>query len=262
MRNTCSLIIRDLKLALKWPRLLRRPRWVFKKALAEWHFEREKTTDIDFVLRLTGTRREDVLTRWEDGMSLPWPLLYVVVRICRPSIVVETGVRRGASSFSILQGLADNDQGRLYSIEMGGAGEIKTYGNTYCAPPDKEVGALVPTPLRDRWHLILGDAREQLPPLLSALGAIDVFYHDSLHTEEHMLFEYQAAWPYLREGGYLLSDDISFSFREFAIRVDRPYSCTGRSCRRRRGWSSITGTATVRTTAGQICETANRIRTR
>jgi len=204
-----------------------RPRWVLKKVVAEWHFERENTTELQFVLSLTGASREDTLSYWRESEGVPWPLLYVMVRVSKPDIVVDSGVHRGRSSFSILQALAENDQGSLYSVELGGGKKIDTYGQTYHTLADDEIGSLVPAGLRNRWHLILGDAREELPVLLSALGAIDVFFHDSLHTEEHMMFEYETAWPYLRKDGYLLSDDISFSFREFASRVNKPYICTG-----------------------------------
>jgi hypothetical protein len=50
---------------------------------------------------------------------------------------------------------------------------------------------------------------------------LDLFYHDSLHTFEHMLWEYQTAWRFLRDGGILLSDDIFWNraFRIFAREV-------------------------------------------
>ena len=37
---------------------------------------------------------------------------------------------------------------------------------------------------------------------------IDIFFHDSLHTYDHMMFEYLTSWDYLKEGGVLFSDDI------------------------------------------------------
>ena len=80
---------------------------------------------------------------------------------------------------------------------------------------------MVPTDLRNRWHLYLGDAKELLPRLLQTLGTIDIFIHDSLHSYEHMLFEFQTAWPHLRGGGVILSDDIdaNCAFYDFAAEV-------------------------------------------
>ena len=54
----------------------------------------------------------------------------------------------------------------------------------------------------------MGKAEELLPPLLEELGAIDLFLHDSLHTYEHMLFEFRTAWPHLNSGGLLLAHDV------------------------------------------------------
>jgi len=223
-----SFLLHNLMLFSRRPRIvLRGPRWLLRKAMGEMRFEFEKKTESEFVVSLTGTDPETVSEYWEEGNLLPWPLLYAVVRVSRPSVVVETGVASGRSALSILQAMANNDQGVLYSIELGGAHSFDSDGLVFDAPPDEDVGSLVPEGLRDRWHLILGDAREELPALLAHLDVIDIFLHDSLHTEEHMLFEYETAWPHLREGGYLLSDDITFSFREFAVKAHRPYTCTG-----------------------------------
>ena len=75
----------------------------------------------------------------------------------------------------------------------------------------------MPEWLRPAWRLHLGDSRDVLPPLLAELGRIDLFIHDSLHTYDHMLWEYRAAWPFLRPGGLLFSDDALWNaaFTEF-----------------------------------------------
>ena len=48
-----------------------------------------------------------------------------------------------------------------------------------------------------------------------------MFLHDSLHTYSHMMYEYTTAWPYIRVGGVLLSDDIDFNeaFKQFYYSV-------------------------------------------
>ena len=55
------------------------------------------------------------------------------------------------------------------------------------------VGWLVPENLQKRWILRLGYAREVLPQLKKEMDSIDIFLHDSLHTYEHMTFEYEFA---------------------------------------------------------------------
>ena len=40
---------------------------------------------------------------------------------------------------------------------------------------------------------------------------MDCFYHDSEHSYEHMVWEFTQAYPCIRPGGLLLSDDITSS---------------------------------------------------
>jgi len=131
-------------------------------------------------------------------MTMELPSLYLIVRVTQPDIVVETGVSSGASSAYILQAMHDNKKGRLYSIDL---------------PPDnlpegKSSGGVVPQYLRNRWSLHLGDSKELLEPMLNKIGNIDCFLHDSLHTYEHMMWEFRTAWPYLNLQGLFLSHDV------------------------------------------------------
>jgi hypothetical protein len=61
----------------------------------------------------------------------------------------------------------------------------------------------------------------ELPRLLKDLDSIDVFFHDSLHTYEHMMFEFKTAWPKIKKNGILISDDIHLnnSFIDFCKAV-------------------------------------------
>lgn len=149
-------------------------------------------------------------------MTLELPALYVLTRAITPSIVVETGVSSGASSTFILRALHDNGHGRLFSVDL---------------PPDnlpngQTSGWIVPESLRSRWVLKIGDSKELLGPLLMQLGAIDCFMHDSLHTYEHMLWEFRTAWKYLRRGGLFLSHDVGASeaFFDFMEEQHIPWS--------------------------------------
>lgn len=44
--------------------------------------------------------------------------------------------------------------------------------------------------------------------MLADLGSIGAFIHDSHHTYEHMLWEFETAYPRLIDGGLLLADDV------------------------------------------------------
>jgi len=130
-----------------------------------------------------------------------------VARHLQPDVMVETGVARGMTSAAILSALRSNDLGRLYSIDL---------------PPltpgwAQQSGVAVGPELRTRWTYVRGSTRRRLPPLLAALGPIDVFIHDSLHTSRTMTFEFHCAWQSLRPGGVMISDDIddSLAFETF-----------------------------------------------
>lgn len=86
-----------------------------------------------------------------------------------------------------------------------------------------EVGHVVPELLKGRWTLILEDARKALPKLMEKLQMIDFFYHDSLHSHDHMKFEFETAWPHLKEGGLLLLDDVLWNnaFHEICKLYDK-----------------------------------------
>jgi hypothetical protein len=67
----------------------------------------------------------------------------------------------------------------------------------------------VPSDLRHRWDLRIGPSQRVLPETLKELGEIDIFQHDSRHSYSNQLREYQTAWPFIRSGGMLVSDDVS-----------------------------------------------------
>src|SRR5262249_54929544 len=85
-------------------------------------------------------------------------------------------------------------------------------------------GWMVPKRLQPRWSLHLGAVETLLPNLLQQLGPIDLFVHDSLHTYEHMRFEFELAYPHLKPGGLLLADDALWNpaFLDFARNVKAP----------------------------------------
>jgi predicted O-methyltransferase YrrM len=142
-------------------------------------------------------------------------LQYAVVRAFQPKIVVETGVANGVSSTYLLLALQVNGRGTLYSIGLD---------DPQYLPAGKSLGWVVPHELQSRWKLLVGDSRTILPGLLGEISSTDIFIHDSLHTYEHMLWEYRVAYPHLRPGGLLFSDDAKWNsaFPEFALQVAAP----------------------------------------
>ena len=142
----------------------------------------------------------------DPGMNIKWSATselaataYTLIRIFKPETVVETGVGAGVSSWTILHALEENQAGRLISIDL-------PTPNTQLLP---KVGYLVPPELRHRWQLRIGSSQQLLPQVLVELGAIDMFQHDSRHSYSNQFREYQSAWPFIKSGGMLISDDVS-----------------------------------------------------
>ena len=124
---------------------------------------------------------------------------YFMCRALRPRVVVETGVGSGVTTAFILQALAANGEGHLWSIDLPPIGA------------EELAGSFVPQHLKSRWTLLRGRSSDLLPRLLRDLPAPDVFLHDSLHTTRNMTFEFNAAWQKMASGSVLLSDDIHMS---------------------------------------------------
>jgi predicted O-methyltransferase YrrM len=85
----------------------------------------------------------------------------------------------------------------------------KIYG--VVIPEGKSSGWLVPDEYRYRLEVWSGDAKTILPKLVDELGSIDLFYHDSDHTYDHMMFEFQQAKRKLNRGGLIVGDDVSWN---------------------------------------------------
>jgi len=217
---------------------IRHPRYVLKVALRELTWADER-----FLAAATNTRARQIRGFLEEPFATSEFLLhlrrcegafrqgiasadlwakkvlvqYAAVRALKPETVVETGVASGVSSAYVLLALARNQRGTLHSVEIGDSSYL---------PAGKEPGWIVPDRLRTRWRLHIGDSAEVLPSLLRELGGVDIFIHDSLHTYEHMKFEFEMARPYIRHGGLLLADDAQWNsaFHSFASSIRCPAS--------------------------------------
>jgi predicted O-methyltransferase YrrM len=138
--------------------------------------------------------------------------LYLICRAIVPRVVVETGVAYGMSSAFILQAMEVNQHGQLHSIDL----PLPRRDSRY------QTGALIPPDLRHRWRLHRGPSKRELPNVVRSQN-IDVFVHDSLHTYRNMRSEFQFAWPRLRAGGVLVSDDVEGN-RAFSELREREHS--------------------------------------
>jgi predicted O-methyltransferase YrrM len=150
----------------------------------------------------------------EDALFLYW-----LVRTLKPKTVVQTGVCNGLSSAFLTMGLVKNGpEGKLYVIDLPAVFDPndpawteknKVYGVTI--PEGKSSGWIVPEAYHDQFEVQCGDAKKLLPPLVDRLDCIDMFYHDSDHTYNHMIFEFNEIKRKLSPGGLVVADDISWN---------------------------------------------------
>jgi hypothetical protein len=150
---------------------------------------------------------------WGDGEPGLVRAAWCLTRHLRPSHLVETGVARGITTRFILEALERNGNGHLWSIDL---------------PPPRapelhdQIALAVPEARRTRWSYVRGSSRRRLPSLLRSLGHIDLFLHDSKHTERNLLFELNEAWVRLADGGALVADDIDLNCGLHVFRTLHP----------------------------------------
>jgi hypothetical protein len=159
---------------------------------------------------------------WDDADPAFAVAAWCLVCHLRPERVVETGVARGLVTRCMLEALRRNEAGQLWSIDLPPLLETELEAQT---------AAAVDGPSRLRWTYVKGSSRRRLPALLSQLASIDLFVHDSMHTDRNVRFELAAAWPALRPGGALLVDDVeqSGAFAAFTSATAGQRSVVGRS---------------------------------
>ena len=123
--------------------------------------------------------------------------------------MVETGVARGVTTRFLLEAFERNGSGRLWSIDLPPLLERGLRSETAAAVPER---------CRRRWKYLEGSSRRRLPRLLADLGGIDLFVHDSIHTERNLRFELDRAMAAIGGHGALVCDDVHMNagFRAYA----------------------------------------------
>lgn len=156
------------------------------------------------------------------------PALYCLVRLVRPDLVVETGVREGESTVSILAAMAENRHGMLISCDV----DLPTARTFRFLNPDGDLprlGARVGVLSKlDSPHAGLFVPRSRVPVggyawrfeqckgtallegLLTPPRMADVFFHDSDHGYANQKAEYDLAWKLVRPGGWVGGDDVEW----------------------------------------------------
>ena len=112
---------------------------------------------------------------------------YALVRELEPEWVVETGTDKGLGSVVLAAALLRNGHGRLITMDI-----------------NPTAGYLIGGPYGQVTELRVGDS---LASLKAMTEPVDLFLHDSWHSRDHELAEYEAVAPRLTEGAVVLSDN-------------------------------------------------------
>jgi predicted O-methyltransferase YrrM len=124
------------------------------------------------------------------GRRIGW---YALVRLLKPRCVVETGVDKGLGTCVIAAALrrnaAEGSPGKVIAIDINPA-----------------AGSLVGPALREFVDFRFQDS---LAALKALDQRVDIFIHDSDHTEEHERLEYEAVAPRLGPTSLVVSDNAA-----------------------------------------------------
>ena len=175
-------------------------------ALAAWQ---EVEEDVQLRVDYARLRKSSVLPR---RLALTTRgLWWVLVRLRKPRLVVETGVWYGLGSAVLLRALelnaGDGHEGRLMSFD-----------------PDITGGWLVPERLKPRWTWVQATTEEALEPCLGR-QEVDLFIHDTPSAYERERAEFEVALRHAAPGAVLFSSngENTPALRELCAAHGLPY---------------------------------------
>lgn len=182
------------------------------------------------------------------GRRLGW---YAIARICKPKLVIETGVDRGLGAVVLCRAIMRN-------YEEGHQG---TYLGTDINP---QAGYLLQDPLNAYGHIKYGDSIQTLQALAET---VDLFIHDSDHDADYEFKEFVEVECLLSESSLVLSDNShsSSSLFKFAQKTGRRFLHFGETPREHWypgagiGAAFLTATLQPRTDQGEKIEYLNSV---
>jgi cephalosporin hydroxylase len=176
--------------------------------------------------------------------------LHALVQLLRPRHVIEVGVSSGVSSAYILAALERNGAGTLHSVDRPSRPRSPTKsrgGTSWSLPPGRMSGWAVPSRLKGRWDLRMGDKADVLPLLAKELPTAELFVYDVPHDCLESVREFQALDPLLPKGAVAIVD----------------HGPGGDLCPALRGWATSRGGHPVRRKGlglfGMRCQTLGNV---
>lgn len=158
-----------------------------------------------------------------DWLAIQRIILYILVRIYKPSVCVETGVFYGGNSCFILNALRRNNFGELISIDLPSK-QIKSnkrhflVGDKEDIPSELDVGFLIHQSLKERWNLIRGDSLKEIPKIVKN---VDLYIHDSEHSFHFVQNEMSMIWKKLSGNAIIVVDDLDWSNGFYGFCVEK-----------------------------------------
>ena len=140
---------------------------------------------------------------------------YLIIRVLKPKVVIETGVHQGVGTCVITSALKKNTEegypGEYIGIDI-----------------DKSAGKLFHEPLTNYGKIIYSDSIEAL---YKFRGEIDVFINDSDHRSDYEAEEYMVIKDKLSSSGIILGDNSHTNsvLREFSIQSKRSFVLLGKN---------------------------------
>lgn len=140
------------------------------------------------------------------GRRLGW---YLLVRLLKPRLVVETGVDKGLGACVLAAALLRNREEGLEGRYLG-------------TDIDPEAGFLFTGQYRDVGEIVYGDSIETLGKIDTQ---IDFFIHDSDHSAEYEEMEYEAIAHRLSKRAIVVSDNahVTDKLLRFSLSTQRSF---------------------------------------
>jgi hypothetical protein len=148
-----------------------------------------------------------------DWMAIQRIALYILVRLYKPAICLETGVFYGGTTCCILNALRKNNYGHLISIDLPRIEDEESskhyfVGDAEDMPPNLDVGFLVHPAQKERWTLVRGDSHQEIAKISER---IDFYSHDSDHSYHFVKTEMNLVWDKLSENAIMMAHDLDWS---------------------------------------------------
>jgi len=147
---------------------------------------------------------EDIIVDY--GRRIGW---YAIIRICKPEIIIETGVHHGVGACVIISALIKNMEDNIF-------------GTYYGTDIDLNSGKLISGKYKDFGKVIYGDS---IDILKNFDKKIDLFINDSDHNKEYEYNEYKTILNKLSSKAIILGDNshVTEMLSKFSIENNRKF---------------------------------------